>query len=332
MAQAMDNLSNEKLGAAPAPGGKKRGKKKRKKRSQAPVALVYFITLLLFLGVFGMFALTIVNKLTDKSDQNVDLSGRYIDSFNTLYARVNNKNVLSDMTIVRICPEQEKILVIPLSAFTVSSTDNSSTMREIYADGGIRQLSAAVDSTLGISTNYYVTVSNDAFEDCADIIGGFVYSPPEELYYLSPENDNDISLRQNESVSLSGKQIRLICQYPKLFSSGRQGNTEFLGLAITTMLNNAFDQVEITSNSLDILYSKISSGSVTNLSENDYKQQKVYIKEMLKKQIQPAYNLIPEGTWTDDEHFEMSAEFKQKIYNEMEATKSQEKSGEVSEE
>ena len=29
MAQAMDNLSNEKLGAAPAPGGKKRGKKKR---------------------------------------------------------------------------------------------------------------------------------------------------------------------------------------------------------------------------------------------------------------------------------------------------------------
>ena len=53
---------------------------------------------------------------------------------------------------------------------------------------------------------------------------------------------------------------------------------------------------------------------------------------MLKKQIQPAYSLIPEGTWTDDEHFEMSAEFKQKIYNEMEATKSQEKSGEVSEE
>ena len=98
------------------------------------------------------------------------------------------------------------------------------------------------------------------------------------------------------------------------------------------MLNNAFDQVQIASNSLDILYSKISSGSVTNLSENDYKQQKVYIKEMLKKQIQPAYNLIPEGTWTDDEHFEMSAEFKQKIYNEMEATKSQEKSGEVSEE
>ena len=306
----------------------KNKKKKKKKRSQAPVALVYFITLLLFLGVFGIFAKMIVNRLTGSGDEELDFSNTYIDSYNTLYARVNSKNVLSDLSVIRICPEQNKILVIPVSAFTVSSSDDGMTLREVYADGGIRKLQTAVDETFGIATDYYVTVSNTSFEDCADIIGGFVYSPEEELYYLSPTSDDDISLRQNQSVSLSGKQIRLICQY-NLFSKGRQGNTEFLGLAITSLINNAFDQVEITKNSLDILYGKISQNSSTNLTENDYKQQRVYIKAMLDKQVQPAYSMIPEGQWTDDTHFEVSAEFRQKLYNEMEATKSQEKSGEA---
>jgi hypothetical protein len=238
--------------------------------------------------------------------------------------------VLSDLTLLRICPEQSKILVVPISAFTVSATDNTSTFREIYAEGGIRQLQAAVDETFGISSDYYATVSNDAFEDCADIIGGIVYAPSEDLYYLSKTNNDDVSIRQNESVSLSGKQIRLICQYP-LFSSGRQGNTEFLGTAVTDLINSAFDQVEMTTNALDLLYGKISKNT-TNLSENDYKEQRVYIKDMLNKKIQPAYSMIPEGQWTDDTHFTVSAEFKQKIYDEMEATKSQQKSGDVSEE
>lgn len=335
MAQAVSNNNDKRkaqLSAAEGAAAQKKSvrKKKRKKRSQAPVALVYFITLLVFLGVFGLFAKTIVDKLTNKDNEIVDFSNTYIDSYNTLYARVNNKNVLSDMALVRICPEQSKILVVPMSALTVSATDDTSTMREIYEEGGIRQLTAAVDATFGISTDYYVTVSNQAFEDCADIIGGFVYTPSEELYYLSQGDDNDISIRANESVSLNGKQIRLICQY-SIFSAGRQGNTEFLGLAVTTLLNNAFDQVEITTNSLDILYGKLSSGA-TNLSENEYKEQRVYLKEMLKKQIQPAYSMIPEGQWTDSSHFKVSAEFKQKLYDEMEATKSQEKSGEVAEE
>jgi hypothetical protein len=304
-------------------------RKKKKKRSQAPVALVYFITLLLFLGVFGVYAKMIVDRLTNTDEETVDFSNTYIDSYNTLYARVNAKNILCDMTLIRICPEQSKILVVPISAFTVSATDNTSTLREIYADGGIRQLQTAVDTTFGISTDYYATVSNDSFEDCADIIGGFVYSPAEELYYLSKDSNDDVSIRQNESVSLSGRQIRLICQYP-VFSAGRQGNTEFLGLAVTELINSAFDQVEMTTNALDLLYGKISK-STTNLSENDYKEQRVYIKDMLNKKIQPAYSMIPEGQWTDTSHFEVSSEFKQKIYDEMEATKSEQKSGDVSE-
>lgn len=307
---------------------KKKKKKKKKRRSQAPVAFVYFLTFIICAGVFWLGAWAIINKLTRVEKDKTDYSNTYIDSFNTLYARVNQKNVLSDLTVVRICPEKEKILVIPMSALTKSTTDGGSTFRKIYSDGGIRKLQSAVDATLGINTDYYTTVSNQAFEDCADIIGGFLYAPDEEIYYLSKTDDNDISLRAGRSVTLTGKQIRLICQTP-VFSNGRQGNTEFLGTAITSLLNNAFDQVELTTSSLDILYKKISSNSVTNLSENDYKQQKVYIEAMLKKQIQPAYCMVPEGQWTSETTFEISNDFKKKVYDEMEATKSQSKSGEV---
>ena len=295
-------------------------RKRRKKPSQAPVALIYFVTLLLFLGIFGLVAKLIIDKLSGGEAETPDLSQTTIESYNTLYARVNDKDVLSDLSVIRIAPEHNKIAVIPLSAFTVSDTDGVSTFREIYADGGIRQLQQAVDTTLGIKTDYYFTISNQIFEDCMDIIGGFVYAPEEELYYLSPTNDNDISLRENEPVSLSGLQIRLICQYP-VFSEGRQGNTEFLGTALTSIINSAFDQADIIKDSLDLLYNKTVDGSNTNMSENDYKSLRVYIKQMLDNKVQPAYALVPEGQWTDEKHFVISAEYKNKLYNEMESTK-----------
>ncbi len=299
-------------------------KKKKKKRSQAPVALVYFITLLIFLGVFGVIAYQIIDRLTNTEEETVDYSDTYIDSYNTLYARVNNSGVLSDLSVIRVCPEQGKIIVIPLSALTI--TGDGTTFREVYEEGGIRQLQTAVDETLVISTDYYMTVSNQAFEDIADIIGGFVYTPDEELYKLADEDENDISLRANESVTLTGRQIRLICQ-TSVFSEGRQGNVEFLGLALTNLINNAFDQVDLTTSCLDVFYNKLVAGGATNLTENDFSELKVYLKSMINNQEEPAVSMIPEGTWNEDnDRFEISTEFKQEVYDEMEATKSEAKS------
>lgn len=304
--------------------------KKKKKRSQAPVALIYFTTLLIFLGVFGLFAKTIVEKLSTGHNLDADVSDTYIDSYNTLYARVNAQDTLADLFVLRICPEQSRIIIVPVSSYTVSSVDGGKNFREVYADGGIRKLQTAVNNTFGISTDYYATISNSSFEDICDIVGGFTYAPEEELYYIDQKGDNDVSMRPNKPVALSGKQIRLILQSP-VFSSGRQGNTEFLGLALTELVNNAFDQVEMTSASLDTIYGKISANSATNLSENEYKEHRAYIKAMLEKQITPAEAVTPSGNWSDDKHFTPSNEFKQQLYDIMEATKSQAKSGKKTE-
>ncbi len=100
---------------------------------------------------------------------------------------------------------------------------------------------------------------------------------------------------------------------------------EFLGEALAGIINNGFDQVEITTSSLDVIYNKIFSGSRTNLSENEYKQHRVYIRDMLSRQERPASFMTPVGDWMDAEHFVVSDGFKQELYNTMEATKSEQK-------
>ncbi len=300
-------------------------KRKKRTRSQAPVAFVFFVTLIIFCGVFGVFAKIIVDKVSNNNGGGTDVSGSYIDSYNTLYARVNNKDVLSDLSVIRICPEQNRIIVIPMSALTMSVPDGGKTFREVFDEGGIARLKTAVDGTFGISTDYYATMTNDAFEGIADIVGGFSYAPDEELYTLDPDNDrNDISYRAGKTVLLSGRQIRLICQSAE-FSNGKQGNMEFLGQALVGIINNGFDQVEITTSSLDVIYNKIFNGSRTNLSENEYREHRAYIREMLARQERPAESLIPRGTWMDAEHLAISDEFRQDIYNLMEGSKSGQK-------
>lgn len=294
--------------------------KNKRKRSQAPVALVYFATMLVFLAVFAVFATFLIDRMNSWNETDDEETVSLVQSYNTMYARVNSKNVLVDVSLVRVSPEKNQIVVTPCSAFTVSVTDGSSTFREIYADGGIRRLVNAVEETFGIKTDYYISVENSAFESVADILGGVVYTPSEDLYYLSQENDsNDVSYQAGQAVSLSGKEIRLICQYP-VFSEGRGGNMKFLGEVLYQLVNGAFQQKNITKNNLDNIYNIMTSNSDTNLTNNDYRLHKSYINEMLSENIEPAVKLVPEGTWTDESHFTVSDEFRTALADAYEKT------------
>ncbi len=284
---------------------------KKKKKSQIPVALVYFMTLILFLVVFAFAAKLLMDKI-DNSNSEPDQPVVYIESYNTLYARVNSKGVLSDLCVIRVATEKEKILVTPISAFTISSTDNTSNLREVYENGGTKGLQSAVNKTFDINTDFYMTVSNDAFESFADFMGGIVYTPEEELYSLSQENDNnDIIYPEGQTASIDGKQIRLICQTP-VFKEGRNGNMKFLGEAMYQLINNGFQQSSFTKNNLDNIFNILTENSDTNITKNDFKIHKSYFNTMLSKQLTPAIQFVPEGTWTDDK-FVVSDDFKKTL-------------------
>ena len=183
---------------------------------------------------------------------------------------MNSKGVLADATVIRVAPDAKKIIIMPVSAFTVSG---SQTMREIHEEGGMVKLEAAVADTFGITIDNYVSLTNDAFENAADIVGGITYTPDEELYYLSQDNDeNDIAIPSGDLTNLSGHQIRLICQYP-VFKEGRNGNMKFLGTAVTMLINNAFQQTNITKDNLDNFYNIFTANSDTDWTSAQYKEE-----------------------------------------------------------
>ena len=265
---------------------------KKKRRSQAPIALVYFITMIIFLFVIGMLALYALREFgvigNDDSDSDAGIKSPV---YNTLFARVNSKGVLADATVIRVAPDAKKIIIMPVSAFTVSG---SQTMREIHEEGGMVKLEAAVADTFGINIDNYVSLTNDAFENAADIVGGITYTPDEELYYLSQDNDeNDIAIPSGDLTNLSGHQ--------------------FLGTAVTMLINNAFQQTNITKDNLDNFYNIFTANSDTDWTSAQYKEEKSYLKDMLDQNLTPAEALVPEGEWTDDSHFKVSDKFKESV-------------------
>lgn len=283
--------------------------KKRKRRSQAPVALVYVVTVLIFMALISMLAIYLLKVYHIIGNNEEEEPVVTVQSFNDLFARVNSKGVLSDLTLVRIDPTNNSILVVPMSAMTLNSKDHT-TMRDIYSRSGMAGVRDAVEETLGLNVDNYATLSNEAFERVCDIYGGITYKAPEELYYLSKDNDdNDISIQKGELATLGGRQIRLLTQYP-VFSNGKQGNNEFLGEAMESLINSMFQQAYITQDNLDNLYQLITSNSDTDMNTDDFKLQKSFIKDMLSTSTSPAEKMVPEGVWSEnDETFTINADF-----------------------
>lgn len=284
-------------------------RRKKKRRSQAPVALVYFITVIIFMALLMLLAIYLLKHFniirSDTGDDQVVTN----HSYNDLLGRINSKNVLTEMTLLRIDPENKSIIVVPIPSWTVIRGDSSRTLRDVYEFEGMDGVARNVEKTYGITVDNYVGMSNEAFERIADLCGGITYTSMEELYYISQESDeNCILIEKGQPANLSGRQIRLLTQYP-VFSNGKQGNVEFLGEAVETLINNAFQHSEIITDNLDNIYNIMTSNSDTDFSTDEWKLQKSYIKAMLLENIVPANRIIPEGSWSDNDRFTVSDAF-----------------------
>ena len=281
-------------------------KNKKKKRSQAPIALVYFIALCVCLVTVGGTVLMLFknnNFMNFGNAESTAYEGYTSNDCKTvLFARVNSKNVLHDLVIYRLDPTKDKLFIVPLTAYTYD-TASGKDLKQALEAGGMPGLTQAVESCYGISIDRYMTVSNSAFQNFCDQLGGYTYTAPEDLYYLSGDKDtdaNDVALKAGSTQNLMGKQIRLIMTYP-VFSEGRQGNIKFMASALETMLKSAFALPDSTKGELDIWYNILKKKADTNFEEEDYTQMKGIVTDMLDRATAPVIALTPTGTWSEDE-------------------------------
>ena len=289
--------------------------KAKKKRSQAPVALVYFITLLVFMAVFGFVAYQLMKKVTIFDKKNDDDELKTDTSFSIMMARLNSTGTLMDVGLFKFMPEDEKVLIVPLPGRTVNES-NGALLSEEYQTGGIRNLNNAVETVLGVQVDYYITVEESAFETVFDIIGGVVFTPDEELYRLSENDAEDIAYQAGIAVELSGIQARVLLD-TNIFSTGWQGNLNLQGSVLQQLVNSAFRQASLTKNSIDNIYGKLTGTGETNYTAAQFRDHRQVIVEMLDKKLKPAMLFKTDGEWRDEDRFVVAATFKnslQEIY------------------
>ena len=280
----------------------------KKKRSQAPVALVYVITLLVFMAVFGYIAYRLIKQMDSwrKDDSAVEVETD--PSFNLLFARIEKTGVLRDAAVIRFSPKEEKVFILPLSAYTVNSASGK-TFEEVYEAGGARQLQKSVESVFGIRTDHYLTVNKAGFETVADIIGGIVYTPQEDLYKLAEKDADDISYQAGKAVDMSGHMVTQILG-ENVFSNGYKGNLDFLGMVLEQLVNNAFQQSNFTKSSLENIFTQLTGGGDTSYTKNEFADNKSTLNEMLDKRLnKPAVLMVPDGEWREGKKFLPAATF-----------------------
>lgn len=302
---------------------KNKGKniKKKKKRSQAPIALVYFAAMSICIVLIGGVVLMLFQRYDmfsfggNDSDSYEGYTSK--DCITMLFVRINNKNMLNDLTIMRVDPTKDKLYLIPMTAYTYNE-NSGKTLRQTLETEGISGLTASVEQCMGVDIDRYMTISNSAFENICDLLGGYTYTPSEDLYYLSGEQDtevNDITLKKSKTETLMGRKIRLVMSYP-VFSEGKQGNVKFMAGALETMFKNAFSLQNATKANLDTMYSIASKKSDTNMTDKDYSKLKSVISDMLSRGVAPVVAYTPSGVWNDNEtQFVVSQEFKEEIQN-----------------
>ena len=240
--------------------------KKKKRRSQAPVALVYFLTLLLALSLAGGVSYYLLKKYEVFKPGVTDSEKDSTRCVGIMFARVNDTGDFQDMCVMRIDPFNKEITIVPQS--DVTKTSDGKTYREIMNSGGMELLrKKAAENLGGITIDFYATVTNSAFEQVADLMGGMSYTAPQELYHISQESSkDDISLQKGDLVTLSGRQI--------------------VNLASYDIFN---DKKEI-----------ITTGSNTNLTKDAFNEIRRYLEVMLDERDIPAKSLTPQGSWNSD--------------------------------
>ena len=283
--------------------------KTKKKRSQAPVALVYFLSLLLALSLAGGVSYYLLKKYEVFKPTSADSKTDSTRALSILFARVDDTGDFKDLCVMRVDPFNKQISLVPQA--DVTKTSDGRNYREILKSGGMDLLKNKVSETLGgIPIEYYATVTNSAFEQVADLMGEMSYKAPQELYYISQESSkDDISLQKGDLVTISGRQIVNLATLD-IFNNKKEGNLEFLGQALEQVINNGFRQATVTKDNLYNIYEIITTGSDTNLTKDVFNEVRRYLEVMLDERDIPAKTLAPQGTWNSDyTAFTMSSDY-----------------------
>lgn len=282
----------------------------KKRKRQFPVAIAYFLTLIVGLCIFGIAGKFIIDKFvtTDTGDKVVS-DGLGIptaeDRYTMLYIQVDDFNEMNHALLVRMLPDQCSIKIVPISHKLLANEyedDPLSSLESIYINKGVNGVKNALENILGLSIDHYMTVTNSAFDNIVDYIGGVTIAPDEDLYYNDPQTGEQLYGKKDVMMTLDNTYTRQYINYPN-FSDGAKENIEVMHDIMPRFINEMFLQADNLTNNMDTFFNVIYNSSDTNITKNEYLKSKKGITYMILNGDMPCESLKPTGEWLNDELF-----------------------------
>lgn len=292
----------------------------KKRRSQFPVAIAYFITLMVGLLIFGILGHHIIDKYVGDDPTAVSTGDTGLDiptaedRSTMLYVQVDDFNEMNHALLVRFLPDICEIKIVPISNKLLAaehSDDPLSSLESIYINKGVNGVKNAIENTMGISVDKYMTVTNASFDNVVDYIGGVTVAPDEDIYYSDPETGEQIYGKKGTMMSLDNTYMRLYINYPN-FSDGAQENVEVMNDLMPRFINEMFLQADNLTNNMDTFFNVIYNNSDTDMTKNEYLKSKKNITYIISNGDMPCESLAPMGEWLNGELF-VSDSFPEKL-------------------
>ncbi len=292
--------------------------KKKRKKTQAPIALVYFITLvavLLVIGGISMFVMTKYVLVDDSSSvlTEEDPTPTKKDNATKLYLLVNDRGELEMTMVERVLPKSAKIVLLPVSEKTLAE-GTQKTLADIYKAVGSQGVKSEIETLLGTEMNNYIVLNHENFENLIDNLASISYTIPENMYYIDENSDDIVNYELGQELTLFGAELRPLLTYPE-YENGPGENTKVCGELISSVINQGL-KTSLTVQNLSATFSAMVKGSDDkDFSLNDFTEKtQSNIQYIIDNSNDPANYITATGSWNaEGTAFTVDESFKEQL-------------------
>lgn len=301
----------------------------RKHASQAPVLIVYVVTMLICFVIFGSTAVVLLDKFVtqpkeelqnekENSQQTVvDNEYDYSSARRTILFVGAEGETINGIALLRILPDTLTVKVVPISPQTLATVgDTGGTLAQLFEVGGMTYLYKGVENAFGITPEKYIKISNDGWSRLVEYLGGTsTYVFPHDMYYKDEETGSLTSFSHGPATrTLWGDDIRKIINYP-LYDNGAKDQLSVTGELAVCLINSAcYTNSSALISNIQNVFNTIYNNSDTDITSKDFKNSREAYEYLIDKSQQPAVYRLPSGSWNDDfSRFTVDESFKEEL-------------------
>lgn len=301
-----------------------------KKTSQTPVLIVYVLTMIISLVLFGAVALILLDvfvtqpklareaaaNVSDTSEGEVTQEQDFSKSRETiLFVGADGENI-NAMALIRVMPDTLAVKIVPVSPVTYSSVGGSDgTVASLYAAGGMSYLKTSVEIAFGVTCDKYIKITNDGWKSLVDYLGGTsAYNFPQDMYYKNEETGEITSFSQGAATrTLYGDDIRRIMSYP-LYDNGNEAKVQVVGELAVALLNSActYNSGSVVGN-IQSIFNVIFNNSDTDVTSRSFADVRDAYEYLISNSTAPATYRLPTGEWDSRGYFFVGEGFRTEL-------------------